>query len=116
MSMDTNRKLVEAGYTILRRAEYPSISIKKCAICGPQEVIGWKILEKEFPSKAARERRIKELLKDPKIIMELGEETTPFTERAVRFVLHIQEHIPEDHLVICKTCGKTIDEIWEEKP
>ena len=36
------------------------------------------------------------------------------TEKALAFVEHIQEHLKSSEKVICKICGKTIDEIYEE--
>jgi len=42
-------------------------------------------------------------------------------DRALVFVAHIEDHLklifkPEDNAkVICKICGKTIDEIYEEE-
>lgn len=36
------------------------------------------------------------------------------TEKALRFVEHIQEHLKPSEKVICTICGKTIDEIYEE--
>jgi hypothetical protein len=112
--MDTNYKLIKAGWTILRTGNHPSLCIKKCIIGGPQQVITWKLVEKDLPSKAERERRLKKLLEDPKTILEVGEHRTPFTEKAVKFVMHVQDHLKPSDKVVCKICGKTIDEIWEE--
>ena len=40
------------------------------------------------------------------------------TEKAIAFVMHIENHLKEmkiDGQVMCKLCGKTIDEIYEEE-
>lgn len=71
MTMKTNIKLLKAGFTIIRRQEYPTICIKKCEYKNGSLV--WTMLEKNFESIAARERRMKELLKDSKFIDEPGE-------------------------------------------
>lgn len=34
--------------------------------------------------------------------------------RALVFVRHIQEHLKENEIVICKICKKNIDEIYKE--
>ena len=34
-------------------------------------------------------------------------------EKAILFVEHIEEHLAPGQKVICKICGKTIDEIYE---
>ena len=65
---DNNHKLVEAEFTILRRDDYPSPRIK---VWTPSGLDGsWKTYEKDFASKAARDRRIDELKQDPKIIID----------------------------------------------
>lgn len=71
MTMNTNIKLLKAGFTIIRRQEYPTICIKKCEYKNGSLV--WTMLEKNFESIAARERRMKELLKESKFIDEPGE-------------------------------------------
>lgn len=58
------KKLLAAGFRIIRCADFPTIRIKeytglKCT---------WKSVEDKFPSKVARNRRFVELLKDPKIV------------------------------------------------
>lgn len=30
------------------------------------------------------------------------------------FIEHIQKHLAEGELVICKICNKSVEEIWEE--
>jgi hypothetical protein len=58
-------KLMAAGYMVIRSDDQPNIRIKF-----REEGSGdWATLEK-FETKAARDRRIKELLQDDKIIME----------------------------------------------
>lgn len=63
MSMDRNAKLIKAGFTVIRRFEYGPLLIKK-AIIKQDSYIAWVILEKDFPSMAALNRRMKELLKN----------------------------------------------------
>lgn len=36
-------------------------------------------------------------------------------EKEKLFVQHIQDHLATNEEVMCRICGKTIDEIWEEK-
>jgi hypothetical protein len=71
MSMQTNNKLLKAGFTILRISDWPKPCIKTCH--SKQGYIVWTIFEKNFKSKAARDWRMKQLLKNPKIIDEPGE-------------------------------------------
>lgn len=61
--VDTNEKLMAAGFRIIRPDDYPSPRIK--------EWVGdsaWNTLEK-FETKTARDRRIKELLQNDKIVV-----------------------------------------------
>ena len=52
------KKLCDAGYTIIRRDDQPSIRIKY-----KKKGIGeWQTLIKDFASKAARDRHMNELL------------------------------------------------------
>jgi len=60
MTMDRNKKLLKAGFLILRRSEHPEICIKKCVYRGGSIV--WVYYQRCFDSKAARDRRMKELL------------------------------------------------------
>ena len=55
-------KLVASGFMIIRRDDYPVPRIKQWGSDGI-----WKTLEK-FETKAARDRRIKELLQNDKIV------------------------------------------------
>ncbi|GEM_PF-1602236 len=57
-------KLANGGYTILRIADTPTIHIKHFTTAKNS----WKTLENGFKSKAERDRRLKELLKDAKTI------------------------------------------------
>lgn len=63
MNIASSGKVIAAGFRIIRCDDSPTIRIK--------ERIGsshaWCTLE-SFPTKAARDRRFKELLKDPKIV------------------------------------------------
>ena len=64
MNIKSSRKVLNAGFRIIRCEDYPSIRIKERA----GKNMAWVTLEGDFPSKAARDRRFKELLKDSKII------------------------------------------------
>lgn len=37
------------------------------------------------------------------------------TEKAIAFVKHIENHLKPEEKVVCKICGKAIDEIYEEE-
>ncbi len=63
MNLNSSNKIIAAGFRIIRCDDYPSIRIKERT--GSSHA--WTTLE-SFPSKAARDRRFKELLKDPKIV------------------------------------------------
>lgn len=58
MTQDGQTKVLNAGFTVIRTADYPDISIKKLKSSGV-----WVKLE-SFPTKAARDRKFKEMLKD----------------------------------------------------
>jgi hypothetical protein len=62
MTAKDQQKLMRKGFTIIR-ADLFRLTIKT-----KQSQQDWKILEKGFTSKAAVERRMKELLKDDFII------------------------------------------------
>ncbi len=64
MDLKSSRKVLSAGFRIIRCEDYPTPRIKERA----GQNAAWVTLEEDFPSKAARDRRFKELLKDPKII------------------------------------------------
>jgi hypothetical protein len=59
-----NEKIAAAGFRIIRADDYPLPRIKEW-----KSDSSWTTLEK-FDTKAARERRIQELLADPKIIVD----------------------------------------------
>lgn len=35
--------------------------------------------------------------------------------KSAYFVNHVKSHLKEGDKVICKICGKTVDEIWDEE-
>lgn len=58
MNSTDQKKLIIAGYTLVRRDDTPTPRIKiRSAL-----TFEWQTLEKDFPSKAARDRRMGELL------------------------------------------------------
>lgn len=65
---DNYKKLLSAGFTILRTGETNAPVIKKCTI-RPLGNYSWVTMEK-FPTKAARERRLIELQADAKVIID----------------------------------------------
>lgn len=66
MDANSRLKLLDAGWTILRRDDTPNIRIKVFNR-GAALNAEWRTLQ-TFPTKAARDRRFKELLKDSKTI------------------------------------------------
>ncbi|MBP9998657.1 MAG: hypothetical protein KBS67_05375 [Bacteroidales bacterium] len=64
MDISSTRKVIAAGFRIIRCDDYPSIRIKERT----GQNAAWVTLESGFQSKAARDRRFKELLKDQRII------------------------------------------------
>jgi len=66
MTIQNNKKLLKAGFTIIRRSEHPCICIKKCVYRGGSIV--WVYYQRCFDSKAHRDRTMKDLLSDDKII------------------------------------------------
>lgn len=65
MRIDDQVKLINAGFHIIRKDDYPSPRIKMCTgING-----GWKTYKK-FETKAERDRTFTLLLKDDKIIVD----------------------------------------------
>lgn len=66
----TNAKLIDAGFTVLRPGETRQPVIKKCVQSSGLGDIAWVEMEK-FPSKAARDRRLNELLEDPMTICDV---------------------------------------------
>ena len=65
MEANSMIKLMKAGYTFIRPDDQPNIRIKY----KKQGSGDWKTLEK-FPTKAARDRRVRELLLEPDVIMD----------------------------------------------
>jgi len=59
---DNYEKLKAAGFRILRSDDYPAPRIKEWVSDG-----AWRTVE-NFPTKAARDRRLQEMLNDPKIV------------------------------------------------
>ena len=59
---DNYEKLQAAGFMIVRRDDYPAPRIKQWVGDG-----AWRTLE-NFPTKAARDRALAEMLKDPKTV------------------------------------------------
>ena len=64
MNTNDQDKVIEAGFMIIRPDDYPNIRIKYRVGNG-----AWKTLEK-FDTKDARDRRLKELLKNILTIMD----------------------------------------------
>ncbi|MCG8581787.1 MAG: hypothetical protein MI866_17815 [Bacteroidales bacterium] len=64
LSADDVNKLVDDGYTLLRKDDHPSVRIKKI----DKQNRHWSTLEGDFSTKKARDERHKELLKDKKFI------------------------------------------------
>lgn len=65
----TNAKLIDAGFTVLRSGDARQPIIKKAAYASELRNISWITMEK-FDTKAARDRRLKELEADPKVIID----------------------------------------------
>ena len=63
MNISSSNKVIKAGFRIIRCDDYPGIRIKE----RKGESHAWATLE-NFPTKASRDRRFNELLKDPMII------------------------------------------------
>ena len=74
----TNAKLIDAGFTVLRPGETKQPVIKKCVVSSGHGDTSWVVMER-FPSKAARDRRMAELLEDSMTICDsLDHEPTPY--------------------------------------
>ncbi len=67
MNATDQQKLVAAGFTIIRKEDHVGVKLMriKTKSNGGHE---WKTLEKGFPTKAALQRRMNELLKDRMVI------------------------------------------------
>jgi len=66
MDATSQQKVIAKGFVILRSDDQPNIRIK---FKGPG-TSEWKTFEKAFDSKAARDRRMKELLTKPNYIFD----------------------------------------------
>lgn len=66
MDAKSQQKVIAKGLTILRSDDQPNIRIK---FKGPG-TSEWKTFEKPFETKAARDRRMKELLDKPNYIFD----------------------------------------------
>lgn len=64
MEQSSWKKVLAAGFRIIRCDDSPSVRIKERSGSNG----AWKTLESDFSSKAARDRRFKELMKDPMTI------------------------------------------------
>jgi hypothetical protein len=63
MNATSQQKVIAAGFTIIRTDDYPNARIKHKSHSSHD----WVTLEK-FETKAARDRRMAELLNDPMVI------------------------------------------------
>lgn len=63
MDANSRRKLLDAGWRIIRKDDTPNIRIKVFSK-GPALNADWRTLE-VFPTKAARDRAFDRLLNDP---------------------------------------------------
>lgn len=66
MDVNSQRKVINAGFKIIRCDDQPSPRIKVKDGQGSE----WRTLEKDFPSKAARDRKFKALLLDENVIQD----------------------------------------------
>ena len=64
MDGDSRNKVMKAGFAIIRSDDQPSPRIKIMV----DSFGNWKTLERDFKSKAARDRRFKELLREDNVI------------------------------------------------
>lgn len=64
MDGDSRIKVMKTGFTIIRADDQPSPRIKRLT----DSFGNWKTLEGDFKSKAARDRRFKELMSEENII------------------------------------------------
>ncbi len=69
MTQTDQIKLCKAGFMIIRTRDIPESGDHRI-MYKEKSITEWRTYEKDFKSKAARDRRVKELLEDPKIIME----------------------------------------------
>ncbi len=98
------KKLIDAGFTVLRTGETNAPVIKKWT--GNSS---WAVMEK-FPSRAARDRRINELKKDPKVIVDEFLPRDPYWDEELQGVV-----IPELRFVLdAKNLDNGRFHNWEE--
>jgi hypothetical protein len=64
MNATDQQKLVKAGFTIIRKEDFNMNGQMRIKVKGSGSH-EWKTLEKGFATKAALERRMKQLLEDP---------------------------------------------------
>lgn len=67
MDATNQQKLVRAGFTIIRKEDFNMNGQMRIKVKGNGSH-EWRTLEKGFPTKAALERRMKELLQDEKTV------------------------------------------------
>lgn len=67
MTLDGQNKVVRAGFTVIRKDDQPQPRIKTLRQTGTLCNLSWVTLEK-FDTKAARDRRFRELLDTPSVI------------------------------------------------
>ena len=67
MTLDGQKKVLRAGFTIIRPDNQPQPRIKTLRPTGEFGNLNWVTLEK-FDTKAARDRRFRELLENPDIL------------------------------------------------
>lgn len=91
---DNNKKLIAAGFTIVRSGETNVPIIKKCTVSSPLGNLSWTIMEK-FTTKAARDRRLAELKTDHKVIVDEYLPREPYWDDEEGGVV-----IPELHIVL----------------
>ena len=67
MDYNSQKKVLRAGFTIIRTDDQPKPRIKTLRPTGELGNLNWVTLE-NFETKAARDRRFKDLLENPEII------------------------------------------------
>ena len=83
----THAKLIDAGFTVLRTGETNKPVIKKCVPSGGLGDTTWVVMER-CDTKAARDRRMAELLEDPMVISDsLDYDAHPYWDDELGVVL-----------------------------
>lgn len=67
MTLNGHKKVLRAGFTIIRPDDQPKPRIKTLRPTGELGNLNWVTLEK-FDTKAARDRRFRELLENPDVL------------------------------------------------